>query len=332
MATENTNLADLPAVEEQQDGSAVIVLDDDGHSTQDESTVERSADAQHASEDAALDRNNDLSEEEREQIRARRREERRNKKSAQREREDNLRAELASRDAQLAEMRDRVANIEQRGTAADLAQLEQGMQRAVQSVQYYKGVIEEATKRQDGAMVADATERMMSARNEAEKFQQIRQQFTNSRTGAQPALDPQVKSRAENWAASNKWYDPSGGDQDSELVLTLDRRLAKEGYDPRTQAYWDELNTRIGRYLPHVRNSGQNGASPQERSAGTPVAGSGRESGAGSARTGGSAYQLSAARVQALKDAGVWDDAKARTEAIKRYRDYDRTHSASARS
>jgi hypothetical protein len=51
------------------------------------------------------------------------------------------------------------------------------------------------------------------------------------------------------------------------------------------------------------------------------VTGSGRESG-NSGNSG--SYKLSADRVSALKDAGIWDDPKQRAEAVKRFRDYDK--------
>jgi hypothetical protein len=114
-------------------------------------------------------------------------------------------------------------------------------------------------------------------------------------------------------------------------VLTIDKRLAAEGFDPRQPTYWSELSKRVAKYLPHRANSsytaGANASNGKPNR--TPVAGSGRESGAGDgSRSSGSTYQLSAARVQALKDAGTWSDPKARAEAIRRYRDYDRQQTA----
>lgn len=56
------------------------------------------------------------------------------------------------------------------------------------------------------------------------------------------------------------------------------------------------------------------------------VAGSGRDSG-GSGKTG--TYKLSAERVQAMKDAGIWDNPEKRAEAVKRYREFDKQQTAS---
>jgi hypothetical protein len=55
------------------------------------------------------------------------------------------------------------------------------------------------------------------------------------------------------------------------------------------------------------------------------VAGGGA-GGASGASTGGRQTQLSAARVQAIKDVGKWDDVVLRNKAIKAYQDYDKAN------
>jgi hypothetical protein len=121
-----------------------------------------------------------------------------------------------------------------------------------------------------------------------------------------------MKLAAETWLERNKWYDPTATDADSRIALTVDQTLAAEGWNPKTPQYWDELDARLKKYLPHRYVSGHNKGKPVNKS---PVAGSGREE-AGSSGSGG--YRLSADRVQAIKDAGAWDDPKARAEMVKR--------------
>lgn len=332
-------------VEEHNDGSASVVdptalpLEQEANNAGvDTRTTNNSGDddatAAAGDEAAAANATSDA---EREAIRERRRQERADKKAAQREREDNLRQALVIRDQQIAELSQRVAQQEQRNTTADLAQLDATIKRSADSMAYYKGVIQEATSKQDGAAVAEATERMILARGEAERLLGIKRSLTTQTSSQPQALDPRVKSFAETWIRDNPWYDPSGKDEDSDVALTIDKRLVADGFDPRTPTYWDELNKRVAKYLPHHAprpERGHNGSNPpQGRPASrTPVAGSGRESGAqGSSSSNGSTYQLSAARVQALKDAGVWDDPKSRAEHIKNYREYDRARSSEQR-
>ena len=116
----------------------------------------------------------------------------------------------------------------------------------------------------------------------------------------------------------NTWYDPSGSDMDSDLVLKLDERLVSEGWNPTTPEYWEELDARVKKYIPHRAKTGYNNPQAAGKPR-VPVAGSSRDAGGGSKGS----YHLSAERVSALKDAGVWDNPEKRADAIKRFKQYD---------
>ena len=253
---------------------------------------------------------------EREAIRERRRQERKHRKEAQREREDTLRRELAARDAVINELRSKVEVIERRDSSSEVAQIENVKKQTAQAYQYFKDQIRIATEQGNGAAVADATEKMMQAQR---KFDEISnyEKAVKQRRAAPQALDPRLVNNAQEWMQRNSWYDPTGKDQDSRITLTIDQRMAEEGWDPTTKEYWQELESRVKKYLPHRKNSGKISNKPR-----SVVAGSGRESGGSSSNAG--SYKLSAERVQALKDAGIWDDAKQRAEAVKRFREYDK--------
>jgi hypothetical protein len=118
--------------------------------------------------------------------------------------------------------------------------------------------------------------------------------------------------------SNNPWYDPNGGDQDSDIALRIDDRLAKEGFDPTTPDYWEELDSRLQKYLPH-RYTGDAEVNPSARTTRprNVVTGSGRET----AMTNGSknSFVISKEQVQAMKDAGFWDDPDKRAKMIRRY-------------
>lgn len=257
---------------------------------------------------------------EREEIRARRREERRNRKLAQREREDTLRRELAARDTVINEMRGRLDAVERRNTGSEVAQLEQAKKRTAQEYAYFKDQIRVATEAGNGTAVAEATERMMQSQRRFDELTNYEKAYKQRNTSPQP-LDPRLVNNAQEWMTKNKWYDPAGKDSDSRITLTVDQQLAEEGWDPTTKEYWQELETRVKKYLPHRANRGTV-SSTRPRSV---VTGSGREG--VSASTVGS-FKLSAERVSALKDAGIWDDPTQRAEAVKRFREYDQQNKA----
>lgn len=257
----------------------------------------------------------DSDEDDREAIRERRRQERKHRKVAAREREDTLRRELSARDSVINELRSKVDGIERRNSGSEMAQLDQAKQQVAQSYAYFKDQIRVASEAGNGAVVADATEKMMQAQQKFNQLQGYERAYKQRQAMPQP-LDPRLVNHAKVWMGTNKWYDPSGQDQDSRVTLTLDQQMADEGWDPTTEEYWSELSNRVKKYLPHRLVGGKmNPRRPKAVVTGT------RREATSSKSTG---YKLSAERVKALKDAGLWDDPTQRGEAVKRFREFDK--------
>lgn len=253
---------------------------------------------------------------ERQAIRERRRLERQDRKLRAKEREDSLRRELQARDSQLQELRQRLDTIDRRNSTSELGQISAAKDEATRVYNYYKDQIRLGTESNNGTLVAEATEKMMIAGRRYSDLDKIEKAY-KQKSSTPPPLNPNVLNNAKNWSANNKWYDPNGRDPDSRIVLTIDQTLAEEGYNPAVPEYWEELSRRVKKYLPH-RAKRDN----MTHTARQVVAGSGRET---SPNKPGS-FRLSAERVQALKDLGVWDDPKERDKMIKQYRDYDKSN------
>jgi hypothetical protein len=152
----------------------------------------------------------------------------------------------------------------------------------------------------------------------------------------EPAVDSRLVYHASQWMRSHSWYDPSGTDKDSRRVASIDDRLVKEGYDPRSPEYWDELTDRVREALPHKFKDRRNGNDEDDdldedddresRGNGKARRGSGPRF-----STGGRERPLrknevyvSPERKQALIDAGVWDDPVLRSRYLKKYKDWDK--------
>lgn len=72
----------------------------------------------------------------------------------------------------------------------------------------------------------------------------------NTRSGNDNEYSATTVNHGKQWMLKNKaWYD--GKNRDSKLVLTLDRELVEEGYNPDEKEYWDELTDRAKEVLPH---------------------------------------------------------------------------------
>ena len=122
----------------------------------------------------------------------------------------------------------------------------------------------------------------------------------------------------QSWLKKNDWYDPQARDTDSRIAKVIDQELAADGWDPADPEYWDELDNRLSARFPHRYAS--KGGNTQRRSAG-PTASS-RTSNPAGAKPG--TITLSRERVQAIKDAGAWDDTERRNKMIRAYASYDR--------
>jgi len=129
-------------------------------------------------------------------------------------------------------------------------------------------------------------------------------------------MDETVVHYASEFIKENPWYDQSGRNEDSAIVIAIDQTLANEGYDPKSEDYWSELRKRAAKRLPD-----RFGKPAKRESRGGPAVGSGREHAPTSTRK---EIYISPERKEALIEAGVWDDPVLRTKYVKRYAEYDR--------
>jgi hypothetical protein len=132
-------------------------------------------------------------------------------------------------------------------------------------------------------------------------------------------LAAEVQRNAERWLKKNSWFDTQARDTDSRIAKVIDQELAADGWDPSDSEYWDELDSRLSARLPH-RYTAKGGNT--KRSAG-PTASS-RVANTSSAKPG--TITLSRERVNAIKDAGAWDDVEKRNKMIRAYASYDRAN------
>lgn len=256
---------------------------------------------------------------------------RQEKKARMSERTDRLKSELAARDAMIADLTARVVQQEQKTSGTEMASLDQEIGKAREAYNYFKQAIADAHgKPNAGQVLADSTEKMVLASRRFEDLNNIKKQAIERQN--QPSnIDPVIKLHGSEWIKRNNWYKPGTNDEDSEIALLIDRRMASEGWNARTPEYWDELDKRVKSRLPHryktlAKNNDMQYNSAQSNRARSVVTGSGRES--SSSGNGNAGYTLSPERVQAIKESGNWDNVKLRNDAIRRYREYDKQNAA----
>jgi len=158
----------------------------------------------------------------------------------------------------------------------------------------------------------------------AQNIQQQAQQVQNQA----PGPDPDIAGFAQDWVSKNGWYDPNGKDEASKIVLAIDQSLVESGYNPKTEAYWRELDKRVAKRLPEAKGSGNYDDSQDEDRRGQrrgPPVGSSRDQAPQSSRR---EVYISPERKQAMTDAGVWEDPVLRQRYLKQYAKWDRENNS----
>jgi hypothetical protein len=211
---------------------------------------------------------------------------------------------------------ERLSVLERKSHGSDLARLDKAIEDQDNRILFAKQKIAEATSTGNGELLTSAQEMWFEARRQAEALANLKKRAVapqNQRTIQAP--DPQLQRHANNWMANNPWYDPNGKDPDSRRALNEDAILAEEGYDPKTAEYWEELDRRLQRVVPHRYTEDAN-EKPRSRPR-SAVTSSGREFASNNGKS--NSFTLSPEQVRAMKDAGMWDDAEKRAKMIRRY-------------
>ncbi len=265
---------------------------------------------------------------ERDAIRERRRVEKQERKQRREEAIKRDKLELDFLRKRNDDLERRVSVQEQRTHNLDLSAFDAALNKAAQEADMAERVIAKAVAAGNGDDVAQA----MRYRDQAfARIQQLnfqKQQVAQQRPQPQQ-IDDMTLRYAQEFISDNPWYDAQGRDEDSAIVIAIDQALAKDGYDPRTSEYWDELKKRASRRLPDKFGAEEKSArrveekpEPKREPRGGPTVGSGREHAPASTRK---EIYISPERKQALIEAGVWDDPTLRARYVKRYAEYDRS-------
>lgn len=302
-------------VKEEADGSAVINLPESIPNPQAEDTPEEEAPVEAAAEPAADDPDNDDPNDD-DALRAAKRARRKAKRELAKRTSVEKDHRLAMLERQNQDLLERLASVERKTHSADLARIDKAIEDTSVRLQYAKAKIAEATNAGDGEALAKAQEIWYEARQQVDALNNLK------KTAVQPQKqqnipDPRLQRNVAKWMERNPWFSPEIRDLDSKVAKQVDEALTAEGWDPNSDDYWDELDNRLQRYLPHRYNEPTDDIPSARSKPRSIVTGSGRES---SGRAGGSnSFTLSAEQVRAMKDAGLWEDSAKRQKMIKRY-------------
>jgi hypothetical protein len=266
----------------------------------------------------------DSDEAEREAIRERRRQEKQDRKERREKAITRDKLELDFLRKRNDELERRMMSHEQKFQQIDLGQLDARIAKAKNDAELAERVIAKAIENGNGADVTQALRYRDQAIAQMNQLMVAKQQAVRPVNPPQPQIDDMTMHYAKEFIEENSWYDPQGRDEDSAIVLAIDQALAKEGLNPQSEEYWDELRSRAARRLPERFGKTKKAVQKTERNPrGGPAVGSGREHAPPSTRK---EIYINPERKEALIEAGVWDDPVLRMKYVKRYAEYDRAN------
>lgn len=317
---EDKDKEDIIDIKEEVDGSAVIELPDsipspdvqEAKVDEDSDEADERARAKEMAEGGEVDPDAEA-------IREAKRAKRRARKEYHKQVSAEKDTKLHMLERQNQELLERLAIVEKKTQGSEIARINKAIEDQEGRILYAKQKIKEATETGNGDLLTQAQEMWYEAKKNFEALEGLKKQSVQQpQQQTIQAPDPMVQRYATDWMSDNPWYDPNGRDPDSKIALTIDNAMAEEGWNPKTQEYWEELDNRLAKYLPH-RYSGavETSVNPSTKRPRNIVTSSGRESASSSG--GKNTFTLTPDQVRAMKDAGMWDDPDKRAKMIRRY-------------
>jgi hypothetical protein len=310
--------------DENGNGEEIVIVEDKNDlSDHEEDQDDHEDDRTTASAEQDEDDGNDS---ERESIRERRRLEKLERKERRDQAIKRDKLELDFLRKRNDDLERRVSVQEQRAHQVDLGSYDQAINQAAKEAEMADQVIAKAVEAGNGADVTQAMRYRDQAMQKMQQLQFAKNQAAQQRPQPQgQQIDDMTMHYAKEFMTDNPWYDSQGRDEDSAIVIAIDQALAKDGFNPQTEEYWNELRKRTARRLPEKFKNQRQPSREERTPRGGPAVGSGREHAPTSTRK---EIYLSPERKQALIDAGVWDDPVLRMKYAKRYSEYDRNNKA----
>jgi len=320
MSTEDKKEVELN-IEESKDGSAVIDLPESMLASDDgDEVIERKDGGDVSAEEDDHPDDSDA-------VRAAKRARRRSKKDLIRKTNEEKDARLQQLQRENEEFKRRLSNVERETKNSQIARIDKHLEDQKVRLEYAKMKMSEAVQAGDGDAMVEAQTMFNEAQSAVGEFARARQQAereTQNRNDT-PVVDPTVQRNAADWMRRNSWYRPDTSDRDSQIAKKVDELLVTEGLNPSDPDYWDELDNRLQKALPHRYND-NNDSNSAVRKPRNVVGSSGREASAAYGGNNRTQFVLSPDRVKAMKEVGAWENPTRKKAMIENFIKYDRAN------
>lgn len=264
--------------------------------------------------------------EEGDEKRAKRRDERKTRRQRQKEARDRDKTELNFLRGRNDTLERRFSELDARVGQSETAQIDVRINDVKGKIKLADQVITKAIDQSDGSAVVEAQGIRDNLRDNLNQLNTARNYMTQQRqVPQQPQVDPRLVHHAGTWMQEHSWWNPNGGDADSLKVSELDAQMVREGLDPTTPEYWEELSDRVEDAIPHRFEGNGDARTPRKKgkrkASGPTMSVSGRERPLKK-----NEVYISPDRKEAMIEAGVWEDPELRQKYLKQYAKYDSEH------
>lgn len=322
MSTDSKEQLEL-SIEEGKDGSAVVDLPENmiNNDEPDEQNAiqSRKAEGGEVSDDDQDHPDDDQA------LREAKRSRRRAKKDLIRKTNEEKDIRLQQLQRENEEFKRRLSNVERETKNSQISRIDKNIEDSQVRLEYAKMKLKEAAENSDGDAMVEAQTLWRDAENQLVQLQGMKQRASQE-VQEQPRHelpDPMVQRNAADWMKRNSWYSPDANDSDSRIAKKVDELLVTEGWNPSDPDYWDELDSRLQKSLPHRYNQSSDD-NPVVRKPRNVVGSSGREASAAFGGNNRSQFMLSPERVKAMKEIGAWDNPERKKKMIAEFIKFDR--------
>ena len=258
------------------------------------------------------------------------------KRNRRRAKKDLIRKTNQEKDVRLTqlqreneEFKRRLGQLERNTKSEHLTRIDKNLEDAQVRIEYAKMKLAEATEKGDGQAMVEAQTLWSTAQEEARNLTSLRNQADQElrrpqRNDDADSPDPKVQKLATQWMRKNSWYNPQANDADSRVAKKMDELMSAQGWNPTDPDYWDELDARLQKELPHRYNDRTDDEPRDVRRPRNSVGSAGREASASYGGSNRSQFVLSPDRVKAMKEVGAWDNPERKARMVKQFIEFDR--------